>query len=90
MRAVAAQNPHAFQVVGPGFRDTTRVSSGPPGMWVGILRENAVAVVSALDALVTQLAEMRRILSDPSTGDETLRNFLAVAKQTRDQIQFPT
>jgi prephenate dehydrogenase len=90
VRAVAARNPHAFQVVGPGFRDTTRVSSGPPGMWVGILRENAPAVLSALDALVTELAELRRILSDPLTGDETLRNFLAEAKQTRDQIQFPT
>jgi prephenate dehydrogenase len=90
VRAVAARNPHAFQVVGPGFRDTTRVSSGPPGMWVGILRENAPAVLSSLDALVTELAELRRILSDPSTGDETLRNFLAEAKQTRDQIQFPT
>jgi prephenate dehydrogenase len=90
VRAVAERNPHAFQVVGPGFRDTTRVSSGPPGMWVGILRENATAVITALDALVTELAEMRRILSDPTTGDETLRNFLAGAKQTRDQIQFPT
>ena len=90
VRTAAAKNPHAFQVVGPGFRDTTRVSSGPPGMWVGILRENAPAVLSALDGLMTELSELRRILSDPSTGDETLRNFLAVSKQTRDQIQFPT
>lgn len=90
VRAVAARNPHAFQVVGPGFRDTTRVASGPPGMWVGILRENAPAVINALDGLVAQIADLRKLLADPATGDEALRNFLAEAKQTRDQIQFPT
>jgi prephenate dehydrogenase len=90
VQAVAARNPHAFQVVGPGFRDTTRVASGPPEMWVGILRENAPAVLGALDALVSQLSQLRQVLSDASASDEPLRNFLAVAKQTRDQIQFPT
>jgi prephenate dehydrogenase len=89
VHAVAARNPHAFAVVGPGFRDSTRVASGPPAMWVGILRENAPAVLSALDALVTQLSELRQVLSNPSGGDESLRNFLAVAKRTRDQIKFP-
>lgn len=90
VRAVAAENPHAFQVVGPGFRDTTRVASGPPGMWVGILRENTPAVLRALATLQAELTELTRLLADPSTGDESLRNFLAVAKQTRDQVQFPT
>jgi prephenate dehydrogenase len=90
VHAVASRNEHAFQVVGPGFRDTTRVASGPPGMWIGILRENSAAVLAALDALLLKLTDLRQILASPQNGDEALRNFLAVAKQTRDQIQFPT
>ena len=90
VQAVAARNPHAFSVVGPGFRDTTRVASGPPVMWVGILRENSTAVLAALDALLAQLSGLREALSDSATGDDALRNFLAAAKQTRDQIKFPT
>jgi cyclohexadieny/prephenate dehydrogenase len=89
IHAVAGKNAHAFQVVGPGFRDTTRVASGPPGMWVDILRENAPAVLASLDAIMTKLAELRGILASPTANAESLRNFLAVAKQTRDQIQFP-
>src|SRR5204862_2762963 len=33
MNTVAQKNAHAFRVVGPGFRDTTRVAAGPPDMW---------------------------------------------------------
>src|SRR5438477_145722 len=43
INTVAAKNEHAFRVVGPGFRDSTRIAAGPPAMWREILRENSAA-----------------------------------------------
>jgi prephenate dehydrogenase len=87
VRTVAAQNPRAFAVVGPGFRDSTRVASGPPEMWVGILRENAEAACAALDAMIAKLRDLRQTLAPFS--ESGVRAALAEAKQTRDQITFP-
>ena len=42
-----------------GFRDMTRVAAGHPGIWPDICTENAAAIISALDALVTDLGAMR-------------------------------
>ena len=88
VRTVAANNPHAFDVVGPGFRDTTRVASGPPLMWAEILRENSNAVVAALDAMIAKFAEFRQTLA-PQSDPQALHDLLAAAKETRDQITFP-
>ncbi len=87
VNTVAGKNPHAFNVVGPGFRDTTRVSSGPPAMWVEILSENSHAVGSALDALIAKLAEFRQTLARSEAGG--ISAALHAAKQTRDHITFP-
>jgi prephenate dehydrogenase len=87
LHTVAAGDPRAFEVVGPGFRDTTRVASGPPEMWIGILRENAGAVVPAIDAMIAKLGELRQMLA-PFAG-EAVRGFLSGAKATRDCITFP-
>ena len=88
VRTVAANNPHAFNVVGPGFRDTTRVASGPSPMWAEILRENSGAVVAALDAMIAKLVEFRQTLA-PQGDTQALYDLLAGAKKTRDQITFP-
>ena len=88
VRTVAANNPHALNVVGPGFRDTTRVASGPAPMWTEILRENSGAVVAALDAMIAKLAEFRQTLAAQSSA-QALHDLLAAAKETRDQITFP-
>jgi prephenate dehydrogenase len=88
VRTVLAKNPHAFNVVGPGFRDTTRVASGPPPLWVEILRENSTAVAAALDAMIAKLAEFRQTLA-PQSDPQALHDLLAEAKHTRDQITFP-
>ncbi len=91
VRAVAERNARAFEVVGPGFRDTTRVASGPPELWTGIMQTNRAAIIEAIDAMIAKLYEFRQTLERgvlPKDAEE-LKNFLAVAKQTRDQIKFP-
>ena len=88
VNVVADRNAHAFGVVGPGFRDTTRVASGPPAMWTEILRENSAAVVAATDALIAKLADFRQTLAPDGDGRK-LNEILAAAKTTRDRISFP-
>src|SRR2546428_10904141 len=56
VNTVAAKNEHAFRLVGPGFRDTTRVAAGPPAMWREILRENSAAVAPSTVAFIAYLA----------------------------------
>ena len=85
---IAEQNAHAFGVVGPGFRDSTRVASGPPALWTEILRENSAAVVAAIDALIAKLADFRQTLARPGDG-RNLHDTLTAAKTTRDRISFP-
>jgi prephenate dehydrogenase len=58
--AGAEQDGALLRLVAGGFRDMTRVAAGHPGIWPDICAENAGAIVSALDALMTELAEMRQ------------------------------
>ncbi len=88
VNTVAAKNEHAFRVVGPGFRDTTRVASGPPAMWREILRENSAAVLPAIDALIAKLSDFRQTLALVGDGKE-IHDILATARATRNRITFP-
>lgn len=46
-----------------GFRDTTRIASGPVPMWRGILSANRENLVKDIDALTQRLAELRTALA---------------------------
>ena len=71
----------AGRLIGPGFRDTTRVASGAPGMWTEILAENREAVCDALGCYIDQLGEVLAKLRD--MDNEGLRQFLVAAKDRR-------
>lgn len=67
-----------------GWRDTTRIAGGDPGMWVPILLANRDAVLAATDRFTTRLDEFRRLLE---AGDGAgLGRWLAEAKQVRDAL----
>ena len=91
IRAVAEKNAAAFEIVGPGFRDSTRVASGPPELWTGIISANQPAIISAIDAMIAKLTDFRQMLARVANegGQQELNNFLTAAKQTRDTIKFP-
>jgi prephenate dehydrogenase len=57
--AGAEQDGALLRLAAGGFRDMTRVAAGHPGIWPDICAENAVPIVDALDALVTDLTAMR-------------------------------
>jgi prephenate dehydrogenase len=88
VNTIADRNAHAFRVVGPGFRDTSRVAAGPPAMWREILRENSAAVLPAIDALIAKLTDFRHTLARAGDGRE-IHDFLATARATRENITFP-
>lgn len=67
-----------------GFRDTTRVSSGDPAMWAGILLNNRAEVMAALQDASSSMRELLEILQ--SMDEEALRRFLVRAKALRDLL----
>ena len=85
VNVVAAKNAEAFQFFGPGFRDTTRVASGPPAMWAEILRSNQVAVRAAVEAMIEKLREIETLLD----REAPMTEFLTQAKAQRDRLRHP-
>ena len=70
----------AFLAAG-GFRDSTRVASGPPDMWTEILEANRGAVIAALDAMQQEIARVRRHLESADRGG--LHRYLTDANARR-------
>ncbi len=68
---VIEKNAQALQFAGPGFRDTTRIASGPPEMWTEILRTNHVAVRASVEAMIEKLREIRNT-ARPQRPDDRL------------------
>lgn len=67
-----------------GFCDTTRIASGHPDLWRGILLENADEIVNKIDTYIDKLAEFRACLT--GRDHDGLKNLLEVAKTNRDRL----
>lgn len=74
--------PSAADVTGRGFRDTTRIAGGDPGLWTEILLENRDALRQPLEDLRQQLGRVLDFLE--RRDEEGLRRFLSEAKELRD------
>ncbi|MBQ17147.1 MAG: prephenate dehydrogenase [Planctomycetaceae bacterium] len=72
------------ELAATGFRDTTRIAAGDPGLWVPILRHNATAVIEALATLDGRLEKFSRSLEQDDT--ETLQKLLEEAKRKREGL----
>jgi prephenate dehydrogenase len=67
-----------------GFRDTTRVAAGDPGLWTGILLHNREPILEALTSLEGALARFRDALTH---GDrEAIDALLTQGKRGRDAL----
>lgn len=76
--------PELYELTATGFRDTTRVAAGDPGLWKGIFRQNRPALLDALQRLLEQLALFRQAVEN---GDEAaLDALLTHAKKVRDAL----
>jgi prephenate dehydrogenase len=74
-------DPAMAQFAAGGLRDTTRVASGPPGMWREILLENRNALLPALADLHRTTGELLEILQE--ADEERLLAVLTTAQQLR-------
>ncbi|MEN3940895.1 prephenate dehydrogenase/arogenate dehydrogenase family protein [Prosthecobacter sp. SYSU 5D2] len=82
--AALRTDPAAVACVANGFRDTTRVAGGDPGLWTGIALENRQALLVQLQTASTTLTELLEILGKPD--EEELRRFLAEAQSLRRTV----
>jgi len=88
VNSVGQQDPGAFDFVGPGFRDTTRVAGGPPPMWTEILTSNGPAVLKSAEAMIAKLREFMTLLERQTDGDAlSMNEFLTHAKTERDRLR---
>jgi prephenate dehydrogenase len=62
-QATRALGDEAIPVVGPSFRDATRVAGANPPLWAGIYDANREAVLDGLDATIALLTEARALLA---------------------------
>lgn len=83
VHTVQVENAGAFDFSGPGFRDTTRVASGPPAMWAEILRTNRDAVRKSAEAMIEKLREIITLLD----REPQMTEFLTQAKAQRDRLR---
>jgi prephenate dehydrogenase len=63
-QATRALGDEAIPVVGPSFRDATRVAGANPPLWAGIYAANRDAVLAGLDQTIALLTEARALLAD--------------------------
>lgn len=77
-------HPGTLALAAGGFRDTTRIATGSPGLWEEIIRGNRLKILEAIDAFEQKLQTMRQILA----GDDrtALVEFLERAREVRLQI----
>jgi len=80
----AEEHAALLRLAAGGFRDMTRVASGQPDIWLDICSENRPAIVSALDALIGRLGELREIVSTDARAD--LHDRLQRAREARTNL----
>jgi len=80
---VCAQNANSLNCSGSGFRDTTRVASGSPGMWTGIFGSNREQLKKSVQAMIEKLQEVAAFIDD----DVKMKQFLTDAKTQRDGLK---
>lgn len=69
---------------GPGFRDSTRISSGNPEIWDSIIADNRAEILNALKHFSEKLSAT---IADIESGDsEKIGKMLRTAKAYRDKL----
>ncbi|MFQ5687925.1 MAG: prephenate dehydrogenase dimerization domain-containing protein, partial [Candidatus Scalindua sp.] len=69
-----------------GLRDTTRVASGDPELWLGICKQNKVRIIKALRCFSK---EVKYTLNDLEQGNyNKILKRLQMAKMKRDRKKW--
>ncbi|HEY6761356.1 MAG TPA: prephenate dehydrogenase/arogenate dehydrogenase family protein [Baekduia sp.] len=82
-QATRALGEEAIPVVGPSFRDATRVAGANPPLWAGIYDANRDAVLDGLDATIAELQAARALLAGADGGADVERWQAGIGDQRR-------
>lgn len=82
---VSEEDPNSLDFCGNGFKDTTRIASGPPEMWAEILETNNAPLRRSLEAIVNRIEDFRRCLDEQDS--KALEGLLRKAKSDRDRLR---
>ncbi|MGQ3684998.1 MAG: prephenate dehydrogenase [Candidatus Loosdrechtia sp.] len=69
---------------GNGLKDTTRIASGDPGLWVDIFGQNRKNIIQSIDRFIAELTGFKNDLLNKD--DAMLLERLKMAKLSRDSI----
>lgn len=81
---LAEEHPMTLALAAGGFKDTTRIASGNPGLWKDICFSNKEQVIEMIDRFTASLTAMKRALV--SDSEHEFEQQLYEAKTVRDQI----
>lgn len=85
MNLVGKRRKKAVDFIGNGFRDMTRIASGPPEMWAQIALNNRNEIQLCIDELIEELKGLRKLLA--KTSEKDLSAYLGKAKKLRDKLK---
>ncbi len=71
-------------VLGNGFRDTTRIAAGDPGMWMDICLENRDEILAAVDSMLSILHDLRQQIA--MEDEHAIFQFLEQAQQWKKSV----
>lgn len=77
--------PAALELAARGFRDTTRIAAGDPGMWTEIFLANRDALSASVAAFREALADLERVIV--AGGADELHAALARIKAMREGLR---
>ena len=69
-----------------GLRDTTRIASGDPKLWLSICKQNRVKIIEALRCFSEEIGSMLRDMEEEN--DNEILNKLKSAKALRDKKRW--
>ncbi|MGR3311702.1 MAG: prephenate dehydrogenase [Candidatus Brocadiales bacterium] len=71
-----------WQYAGRGLKDTTRIASSNPELWLSIYRQNRTEIIKSIDAFSEKISALKEALSDKD--DAKILEMLKRGKQIRD------
>lgn len=72
----------ALKLIGPGFRDFTRIASSPAGMWQKIMMDNRQSIIDLITHYIDSLQLAKDYLKT-SNSDELLKIFEAASSKRK-------
>lgn len=76
--------PDAMALAAGGFRDTTRIASGDPGLWTGILLSNRELLLQQIDGFVAEMEQLKQLLNRANADD--LKKYLENSRNLRESL----